>query len=131
MQKKKTRKLCFNFRRIHKKEVYQAFLDIYAHGVLNLLTKILSPSSPDTPILAVRPVSRRFSTVISSRFTSEFTRVYKLLIQGSSFFRIFVTTFETPPLSNNMMSKKKKKPAEEGGEKKEHKKNYDRVSRGT
>ena len=29
------------------------------------------------------------------------------------------------------MSKKQKKPAEEGGEKKEHKKNYDRGSRGT
>ena len=25
-------KLCFNFKRIKKKEVYQAFLDIYAHG---------------------------------------------------------------------------------------------------
>ena len=32
MQKMKTRKLCFNFKRIHKKEVYQAFLNIYAHG---------------------------------------------------------------------------------------------------
>ena len=29
------------------------------------------------------------------------------------------------------MTKRQKKPAEEGGEKKEHKKNYDRVSRGT
>ena len=36
MQKKKTRKLCFNFRRIHKKEVYQAFLAIYAHGGIEL-----------------------------------------------------------------------------------------------
>ena len=26
MQKKKTRKMYFNFKRIHKKEVYQAFL---------------------------------------------------------------------------------------------------------
>ena len=32
MQKKNVRKLRFNFRRIHKKEVYQAFLHIYAHG---------------------------------------------------------------------------------------------------
>ena len=36
MQKKKTRKLCFNFRRIHKKEVYQAFLDIYARGGIEM-----------------------------------------------------------------------------------------------
>jgi DNA polymerase III gamma/tau subunit len=32
MQKTKTRKLRFNFRRIHKKDVYQAFLEIYARG---------------------------------------------------------------------------------------------------
>ena len=25
-------RLCFNFKRIHKKDVYQAFLDIYARG---------------------------------------------------------------------------------------------------
>ena len=36
MQKKQTRRLCFNFRRIHKKEVYQAFLDIYARGGIEL-----------------------------------------------------------------------------------------------
>lgn len=36
MQKKKTRKLCFNFKRIHKKEVYQAFFDIYARGGIEL-----------------------------------------------------------------------------------------------
>jgi hypothetical protein len=26
------KRLCFNFKRIHKKDVYQAFLDIYARG---------------------------------------------------------------------------------------------------
>ncbi|MCR5240563.1 MAG: hypothetical protein K6E15_10445 [Prevotella sp.] len=36
MQKKQTRRLCFNFRRIHKKEVYQAFLEIYARGGIEL-----------------------------------------------------------------------------------------------
>ena len=36
MQNKKTRKLCFNFKRIHKKEVYQAFLDIYARGGIEM-----------------------------------------------------------------------------------------------
>ena len=36
MQKKQTRRLCFNFRRIRKKEVYQAFLEIYAHGGIEL-----------------------------------------------------------------------------------------------
>lgn len=36
MQKKQTRRLCFNFRRIHKKEVYQAFLKIYARGGIEL-----------------------------------------------------------------------------------------------
>ena len=41
MQKKKTRKLCFNFRRIHKKEVYQAFLVIYAHGGIELTNEEL------------------------------------------------------------------------------------------
>ena len=41
MQKKKTRKLCFNFKRIHKKEVYQAFLDIYAHGGIELTNQDL------------------------------------------------------------------------------------------
>ena len=41
MQKKKTRKLCFNFRRIHKKEVYQAFLAIYAHGGIELTNEEL------------------------------------------------------------------------------------------
>ena len=41
MQNKKTRKLCFNFKRIHKKEVYQAFLDIYAHGGIELTIKTL------------------------------------------------------------------------------------------
>ena len=41
MQNKKTRKLCFNFRRIHKKEVYQAFLDIYAHGGIELTNQDL------------------------------------------------------------------------------------------
>ena len=29
---KPTEKLCFNFKRIRKKDVYQAFLDIYARG---------------------------------------------------------------------------------------------------
>ena len=41
MQNKKTRKLCFNFKRIHKKEVYQAFLDIYAHGGIELTNQDL------------------------------------------------------------------------------------------
>ena len=41
MQKKKTRKLCFNFRRIHKKEVYQAFLAIYTHGGIELTNEEL------------------------------------------------------------------------------------------
>lgn len=36
MQKKQPRKLCFNFKRIRKKEVYQAFLEIYAHGGIEL-----------------------------------------------------------------------------------------------
>ena len=36
MQKKKTRKMYFNFKRIHKKEVYQAFLDIYARGGIEM-----------------------------------------------------------------------------------------------
>lgn len=36
MQMKKVRKLCFNFKRIHKKEVYQAFLEIYASGGIEL-----------------------------------------------------------------------------------------------
>ena len=45
MQKEQTRRLCFNFRRIHKKEVYQAFLEIYARGGIELrLTTI--PSKP-------------------------------------------------------------------------------------
>ena len=88
MQKKKTRKMYFNFKRIHKKEVYQAFLAIYAHGGIELTNEEL------TPILAVRPVSRRFSTVISNRSTSEFTRVYKLLIQGRDSFLIFVSSLQ-------------------------------------
>ena len=41
MQNKKTRKLCFNFKRIHKKEVYQAFLDIYAQGGIELTNQDL------------------------------------------------------------------------------------------
>ena len=41
MQNKKTRKLCLNFKRIHKKEVYQAFLDIYAHGGIELTNQDL------------------------------------------------------------------------------------------
>ena len=36
MQKKQPRRLCFNFKRIRKKEVYQAFLEIYAHGGIEL-----------------------------------------------------------------------------------------------
>jgi len=36
MQKTNARKLRFNFKRIHKKEVYQAFLEIYAHGGIEL-----------------------------------------------------------------------------------------------
>ena len=36
MQKKSTRRLRFNFKRIHKKEVYQAFLDIYARGGIEM-----------------------------------------------------------------------------------------------
>jgi hypothetical protein len=36
MQKTRVRKLRFNFKRIHKKEVYQAFLDIYARGGIEL-----------------------------------------------------------------------------------------------
>ena len=36
MQKTNTRKLRFNFKRIHKKEVYQAFLEIYARGGIEL-----------------------------------------------------------------------------------------------
>ena len=36
MQKKQTCRLCFNFKRIHKKEVYQAFLEIYASGGIEL-----------------------------------------------------------------------------------------------
>ena len=30
------KKLCFNFKRIHKKDVYQAFLDIYARGGIEM-----------------------------------------------------------------------------------------------
>ena len=30
------RRLCFNFKRIHKKDVYQAFLDIYARGGIEM-----------------------------------------------------------------------------------------------
>jgi hypothetical protein len=41
MQKKKTRKMYFNFKRIHKKEVYQAFLAIYAHGGIELTNEEL------------------------------------------------------------------------------------------
>lgn len=36
MQKRTVRKLRFDFRRIHKKEVYQAFLEIYARGGIEL-----------------------------------------------------------------------------------------------
>lgn len=36
MQKKSARRLRFNFKRIHKKEVYQAFLDIYARGGIEM-----------------------------------------------------------------------------------------------
>ena len=36
MQKSEPCKLCFNFKRIRKKEVYQAFLEIYAHGGIEL-----------------------------------------------------------------------------------------------
>ena len=36
MQKTNVRKLRFNFKRIHKKEVYQAFLEIYARGGIEL-----------------------------------------------------------------------------------------------
>ena len=36
MQQKTTRRLRFNFKRIHKKEVYQAFLDIYARGGIEM-----------------------------------------------------------------------------------------------
>ena len=36
MQKTRVRKLRFNFKRIHKKEVYQAFLDIYARGGIEM-----------------------------------------------------------------------------------------------
>ena len=36
MQKEEPRRLCFNFKRIRKKEVYQAFLEIYAHGGIEL-----------------------------------------------------------------------------------------------
>ena len=36
MQKTNARKLRFNFKRIHKKEVYQAFLEIYARGGIEL-----------------------------------------------------------------------------------------------
>ena len=94
MQKKKTRKMYFNFKRIHKKEVYQAFLAIYAHGGIELTNEELISFLAVTPILAVRPVSRRFSTVISNRSTSEFTRVYKLLIQGRDSFLIFVSSLQ-------------------------------------
>ena len=41
MQKTKTRKMYFNFKRIHKKEVYQAFLAIYAHGGIELTNEEL------------------------------------------------------------------------------------------
>jgi hypothetical protein len=41
MQKKTTRRLRFNFKRIHKKEVYQAFLEIYAHGGIEMNNKEL------------------------------------------------------------------------------------------
>lgn len=36
MQKTKARRLRFNFKRIRKKEVYQAFLDIYARGGIEM-----------------------------------------------------------------------------------------------
>ena len=36
MQQKSTRRLRFNFRCIRKKEVYQAFLDIYARGGIEM-----------------------------------------------------------------------------------------------
>ena len=36
MQKKSARRLRFNFKRIHKKEVYQVFLDIYARGGIEM-----------------------------------------------------------------------------------------------
>lgn len=36
MQKKNVRKMRFNFKRIHKKDVYQAFIDIYAHGGIEM-----------------------------------------------------------------------------------------------
>jgi hypothetical protein len=36
MQKNEPHRLCFNFKRIRKKEVYQAFLEIYAHGGIEL-----------------------------------------------------------------------------------------------
>ena len=99
MQKKKTRKMYFNFKRIHKKEVYQAFLAIYAHGGIELTNEELISflaryTNLGSEALAVRPVSRRFSTVISNRSTSEFTRVYKLLIQGRDSFLIFVSSLQ-------------------------------------
>ena len=36
MTKTNARKLRFNYKRIHKKEVYQAFLEIYARGGIEL-----------------------------------------------------------------------------------------------
>ena len=36
MQKKKVRKLRFNFKRIRKKDVYHAFLEIYESGGIEL-----------------------------------------------------------------------------------------------
>lgn len=36
MQKRNVKKLHFNFKRIHKKEVYQAFIEIYANGGIEM-----------------------------------------------------------------------------------------------
>ena len=69
MQKKKTRKMYFNFKRIHKKEVYQAFLAIYAHGGIELTNEEL----------------------IS--FLARYTNL-GLLIQGRDSFLIFVSSLQ-------------------------------------
>jgi hypothetical protein len=41
MTKTNARKLRFNYKRIHQKEVYQAFLEIYARGGIELNNKEL------------------------------------------------------------------------------------------